>query len=108
MSAQKTIGTQFIQTIRGKIFAIDRKLNNQNSTWHIITPQIIREINYPRHLTILLFSSKHFIITQELLLTPQNFSQSEASANIPHICTDYTNTAVYVLTCRKPMFFLDT
>ena len=46
MSVQKTIGTQFIQTIKGTIF--DRKLNNHNSKCHIITPQIIRAIENPR------------------------------------------------------------
>ena len=50
MSAQKTIVTQLIQTIRGIFFAIARKFNNQNSTCHIITPQIIRVIENPRQL----------------------------------------------------------
>ena len=48
MRAQKTIGTQISQTIRGTIFAKDRKLNKQNSRYHIITPQIIRVIENPR------------------------------------------------------------
>ena len=48
MGAQNTIVTQLTQTVRGTIFAIARKLNNRNSTCHIITPQIITAINYPR------------------------------------------------------------
>ena len=50
MSAQKTIRTQFIQTFRGITFAIARKLNNQNSTCHIITPQIVRVVENLRQL----------------------------------------------------------
>ena len=50
MSVQQTIVTQLIKTIRGTIFATDRKLHNQNSACHIITPHIIRVIENPRQL----------------------------------------------------------
>ena len=57
MRAQNTIGTQISQTIRGTIFAKDRKLNKQISRYHIITPQIIRLSENPRQLI------SHFIMT---------------------------------------------